>query len=84
MSLEVKNITKKYGDKVVVDKLNFEIKEPGVYALLGTNGAGKTTALRIILGMLANDERRSSMEGKPLDAVNANVRLSSRRKGSIS
>ena len=53
MSLTVKNLTKKYSDKVVVDNLSFEINEPGVYALLGTNGAGKTTTLRIILGMLA-------------------------------
>ena len=36
MSLEVKNLTKKYGEKVVVDDLSFSIREPGVYALLGT------------------------------------------------
>ena len=81
MSLEVKSITKKYGDKVVVDKLNFEIKEPGVYALLGTNGAGKTTALRIILGMLANDGGEVLWKGKPLDAVNANVGYLAEERG---
>lgn len=48
MSLEVKNIVKKYGEKTVVNNLSFEMKEPGVYALLGTNGAGKTTTIRII------------------------------------
>ena len=41
MSLEVKNIVKSYGEKVVVNDLSFTMKEPGVYALLGTNGAGK-------------------------------------------
>jgi ABC-2 type transport system ATP-binding protein len=55
MSFIVKGLTKKYGDKVVVDDLNFELKESGVYALLGTNGAGKTTSLRIILGILASN-----------------------------
>ena len=39
MSLEVKNLVKKYGDKTVVNNLSFEMKNPGVYALLGTNGA---------------------------------------------
>ena len=53
MSLEVRNLTKKYGDKTVVDNLSFKLEKPGVYALLGTNGAGKTTSLRMILGMLA-------------------------------
>ena len=42
--LEVKNLSKQYGEKVVVDNLNFAINEPGVYALLGTNGAGRTAA----------------------------------------
>ena len=51
--LEVKNLTKQYGEKVVADDLSFSINEPGVYALLGTNGAGKTTSIRMILGMLA-------------------------------
>lgn len=55
MSFCVKELLKKYGDKVVVDHLNFEMKNPGVYALLGTNGAGKSTSLRIMLGMLASD-----------------------------
>ena len=51
MSLEVKNLSKKYGEKTVVDNLSFEMKEPGVYALLGTNGAGKTTSIRMMLNL---------------------------------
>ena len=43
MSLEVKNLVKKYGEKTVVNHLSFQMEQPGVYALLGTNGAGKTT-----------------------------------------
>ena len=41
MSLVVSNLSKKYGEKTVVDNLSFEMNSPGVYALLGTNGAGK-------------------------------------------
>ena len=51
MGLEVKNLHKKYGDKVVVDNLSVEMKGPGVYALLGTNGAGKTTTVKMLNGL---------------------------------
>jgi ABC-2 type transport system ATP-binding protein len=81
MSLSVKNVTKKYGDKVVVDNLSFEINEPGVYALLGTNGAGKTTSLRIILGMLANNGGEVLWKGNPLDAVRTNVGYLAEERG---
>ncbi|NLK74011.1 MAG: ATP-binding cassette domain-containing protein [Clostridiales bacterium] len=81
MSLSVKNLTKKYGDKVVVDDLSFEINGPGVYALLGTNGAGKTTTLRIILGMLAKNNGTVTWKGKPLDPVKTNVGYLAEERG---
>lgn len=81
MSLTVTNLTKKYGDKVVVDDLSFEIDQPGVYALLGSNGAGKTTTLRIILGMLAKDSGEVLWNGKPLDAVSTNVGYLAEERG---
>lgn len=81
MSLSVKNLTKKYGDKVVLDNLSFEINEPGVYALLGTNGAGKTTSLRIMLGMLAHNGGEVLWKQKPLDAVNANIGYLAEERG---
>jgi ABC-2 type transport system ATP-binding protein len=81
MSLSVKNLSKSYGDKVVVNDLSFEINQPGVYALLGTNGAGKTTSLRIILGMLAKDGGEVLWNGKPLDPVNTNVGYLAEERG---
>lgn len=81
MSLIVKNITKKYGDKVVVEDLSFSIEKPGVYALLGTNGAGKTTSLRIILGMLSKDGGDVLWKDKALDTVNANVGYLAEERG---
>lgn len=81
MSLSVKNITKKYGDKLVVDDLSFEMSEPGVYALLGTNGAGKTTSLRIILGMLAKNSGEVLWNGQPIDVVNTNVGYLAEERG---
>jgi ABC-2 type transport system ATP-binding protein len=64
MSLKVENIVKKYGDYIAVDGLSFEMSKPGVFALLGTNGAGKTTSIRIILGMLACDSGSVTWNGK--------------------
>lgn len=55
MSLKVTNLNKNYGDKKVVDNLNFSMDKPGVFGLLGTNGAGKSTTIRMILGMINKD-----------------------------
>lgn len=69
MALKVDNIVKTYGSYTAVDGLSFEMNEPGVFALLGTNGAGKTTSLRIILGMLAADSGEVTWKGKPFLAA---------------
>lgn len=81
MSLEVKELVKSYGDKTVVDHLSFSLKEPGVYALLGTNGAGKTTSIRMILGMLAKDSGEVLWKGKPMDSMNMNIGYLAEERG---
>lgn len=81
MSLEVKNLTKKYGEKVVVDDLSFSIREPGVYALLGTNGAGKTTSIRMILDMLTRDAGEVLWNGKVFRASEMNVGYLAEERG---
>lgn len=81
MSLIVNHLSKSYGSKLVVDDLSFEITNPGVYALLGTNGAGKTTSIRIILGMLAKDGGEVLWKSKPLDAVNTNIGYLAEERG---
>ncbi len=81
MSLEVKNIVKKYGEKTVVNNISFSMKEPGVYALLGTNGAGKTTTIRIILGMLSRDNGEVLWNGKQLDVIETNIGYLAEERG---
>ncbi len=61
--LEVKNITKKFGDLVAVDDLSFTIKEGEIFALLGTNGAGKTTTFRMITGLLEPNNGEITWDG---------------------
>lgn len=81
MSLVVKNLKKKYGEKTVVEDLSFTLDKPGVYALLGTNGAGKTTSIRMILGMLAKDGGEVLWKGQPLDAMKINVGYLAEERG---
>lgn len=51
--IAVKNLTKRYGDNIVLDNLNFEIGKGEVLGFLGPNGAGKTTTMRIITGFIS-------------------------------
>lgn len=81
MSLVVRNLSKKYGDKTVVDNLNFEMARPGVFALLGTNGAGKTTSIRMMLNMLSRDSGEVLWNGKPLDTSVCNVGYLAEERG---
>lgn len=81
MSLEVKELCKKYGEKTVVDHLSFSLENPGVYALLGTNGAGKTTSIRMILGMLARDQGEVLWNGAPMDAMQMNIGYLAEERG---
>ena len=81
MSLEVKGLVKKYGEKTVVNHLSFQMEKPGVYALLGTNGAGKTTTIRIMLGMLSYDEGEVLWNGQALDPMKLNVGYLAEERG---
>jgi ABC-2 type transport system ATP-binding protein len=51
--IEVRNLTKRYGDNLALDNISFSISSGKVYGLLGPNGAGKTTTMNIITGCLA-------------------------------
>lgn len=81
MSLTVSNLSKKYGQKTVLDNLSFQMQGPGVYALLGTNGAGKTTAIRAMLGMLSRDSGEVLWNGTPLDTATVNVGYLAEERG---
>ena len=51
-SIETKNLTKKYKDKIVVNGVNLKIKDGELFSLLGTNGAGKTTTIKMLSGLI--------------------------------
>jgi len=52
-SIEVNNLTKKFGKFTAVDNISFNVKEGEVFGFLGANGAGKSTAIRMLCGILS-------------------------------
>ncbi len=66
MALVVNGLTKTFGEKVAVDNISFRMDEPGVFGLIGTNGAGKTTIIRMILGIMRPDAGEALWQGKPI------------------
>ena len=81
MSFEVRNLSKKYGEKTALESLSFSMEKPGVFALLGTNGAGKTTAIRMMLNMLERDGGEVLWNGAPLDTATCNVGYLAEERG---
>src|SRR6202046_5085872 len=62
--IEVRGLTKRYGDKIAVDNLTFGIEPGKVTGFLGPNGAGKTTTMRCILGLDYPNEGTVTIDGK--------------------
>jgi spermidine/putrescine transport system ATP-binding protein len=69
--IELKNLTKRYGDMTAVDSINLTIKENEFVTLLGPSGCGKTTTLRMIGGFEDPDEGQILFEGKLLNPIPA-------------
>jgi len=64
--LEIKNLTKKYGEKIAVNNLSLEIKDGEIYGFIGHNGAGKTTTLKSVVGILQFDEGEIFVDHKSI------------------
>lgn len=59
--IQLKNIDKKFKDKMALDDLSLEVKSGEIYGLLGANGAGKSTTLNLLLGFLTADRGEINM-----------------------
>lgn len=62
--IEVKNLVKRFGKKVALDNVTFNIAESGIFGLVGSNGAGKSTFLRTLAGVYKPDEGQILVDGK--------------------
>jgi ABC-2 type transport system ATP-binding protein len=65
--LEIKGISKRYGQTVALQDLGFDVRPGELFGFVGRNGAGKTTMMRIVLGVLAADAGEVRWDGAPLD-----------------
>jgi ABC-type multidrug transport system ATPase subunit len=55
MGLEIRDVTKSFGDKLAVDQLSVNVPRGSIYGFLGPNGAGKTTTIRMVMSILFPD-----------------------------
>jgi len=61
--IELKNLTKKFGEIIAVNRLNLSVSEGEIFGFIGPNGAGKTTTLRMMSGILAPTEGSIMIDG---------------------
>lgn len=61
--IEVRELTKRFGDVIAVNQINFSINQGEIFGFLGPNGAGKTTAIRMLTGLLIPDSGDVFIDG---------------------
>src|SRR5438552_7547240 len=62
-AIEAADLTRKFGAFVAVDRITFEVRRGEVFGFLGANGAGKTTAIRMLTGLLAPSSGTAMVAG---------------------
>jgi len=74
--IEVKNLTKKFGDFVAVDDISFNVKKGEIFGFLGPNGAGKTTTIKILTTLLKSTRGEIMLNGYDVTKDQHKVRSS--------
>ena len=64
--IEIKNVSKTYGDVKSLENINSTIAAGSIYGLIGSNGSGKSTLLRIMSGIMRGDEGQIDYDGEPV------------------
>lgn len=75
LAVDVHGLTKRYGNKTVVDHIDFQVKRGEVYGFLGPNGSGKTTFMRMLCGLLTPDDGDGTCLGFNLRTQADRIRL---------
>jgi ABC-2 type transport system ATP-binding protein len=73
-AIYVENLTRRFGNFLAVDHVNFEVNEGEVVGYLGPNGSGKTTTIRMLLGLLAPSEGEATVLGYDVVRQNEEIR----------
>lgn len=71
--LEVVELSKKYDEVTVLDKVNLKIRSGEIYGLVGENGAGKTTLMKIIMTLVKKTEGIVNILGEEIELDNKNI-----------
>ena len=74
--IQVENLTHRYGDRVALSHVSFEVKKGEIFGLLGPNGGGKSTLFRILSTMMVPTEGRALIAGHDVERDAASVRRS--------
>lgn len=76
-TMQMNNVTKKFGKLTALDKINLQLNEGEVLGFIGPNGAGKTTTIRVLMGILQASEGSAAIFGKDVwnDAVEIHKRI---------
>ncbi|NIJ49509.1 ABC transporter ATP-binding protein [Rhizomicrobium electricum] len=72
-AVELRGVTKRFGDFTAVDRLDLNLPKGGILGFLGPNGAGKTTTLRMLLGLYAPDEGAVRVLGGPVGKMRPRI-----------
>lgn len=82
-AIRARNLTRKFGDFTAVDAISFEVAAGEVFGFLGANGAGKTTAIRMLTGLLSPTAGEASVAGHDVrteaDAIKRSIGYMSQR-----
>lgn len=72
--IRAENLTKKFGDFIAVNQINFEVSKGEIFGFLGANGAGKTTAMRILCGLSHPSSGAGIVAGFDINKEQENIR----------
>ncbi|NBV95584.1 MAG: ATP-binding cassette domain-containing protein, partial [Actinobacteria bacterium] len=70
MSVELRNVTKRFGDLVANNSINLKVENKQIHAILGENGAGKSTLMNILYGLYSPDSGEFFIDDKPVKIDN--------------
>src|SRR4030043_654727 len=72
--IQVKDLTKFYGNTPAIDHISFEVKEGEIFGFLGPNGAGKTTTIRIMVGLTQPSSGTAWIDGHDVTKESVEVK----------
>ncbi len=76
IAIDVRDLTKRFGSFTAVDHVNFEVRKGEVFGFLGANGAGKSTTIRMLCGLIASSEGTATVGGYDINKEPEQVKSS--------